>query len=59
MPMVMRVQLRPFTILTIRLREGQLLSDVVAVEKRLRELMGVNETRIARLRADMVTIELW
>jgi hypothetical protein len=45
--------------LTIRLREGQLLSDVVAVENRLRELMGVNGTHIARLRADVVTIELW
>jgi hypothetical protein len=58
-PIVMRVQLRPFTMLTIRLREGQLLSDVVAVEKRLRELMGVNGTSIARLRADVVTIKLW
>jgi hypothetical protein len=55
----MRVQLRPFTMLTIRLREGQLLSDVVAVESRLRELMGVNGTYIARLRADMVIIQLW
>jgi hypothetical protein len=58
-PIVMRVQLRPFTMLTIRLREGQLLSDVEAVEERLRKLMGVNETRIARLRADVVTIKLW
>jgi hypothetical protein len=41
-----------------RLWEGQLLSDVVAVESRLRELMGVNGTSFARLRADVVTIEL-
>ncbi len=58
-PIVMRVRLRPITMLTIRLREGQLLSDVVAVENRLRELMGANGTYIARLRADVVTIELW
>jgi hypothetical protein len=58
-PPVLRVQLRPSTRLTVRLRPGQLVGDVVAVERRLRELMGANRIRIARLAADMVTIELW
>jgi hypothetical protein len=58
-PVVLRTQLRPFTRLTVRLRQGQDLSDIVAVERRLRELMGANGIHIAPLAADVVTIELW
>jgi hypothetical protein len=58
-PVVLRTQLRPFTRLTVRLRQGQDISDIVAVERRLRELMGANGIHIAPLAADVVTIELW
>jgi hypothetical protein len=58
-PVVVRVQLRPFTRLTVRLRQGQHLSDIIAVEMRLRELMGANAIHIAPFSADLVTIELW
>jgi hypothetical protein len=58
-PVVLRTQLRPFTRLTVRLRQGQDLSDIVAVERRLRELMGANGIHIAPLAAGVVTIELW
>jgi hypothetical protein len=58
-PVVLRTQLRPFPKLTVRLRQGQDLSDIVAVELRLRVLMGANGIRIVPLAADVVTIELW
>jgi hypothetical protein len=58
-PVVLRTQLRPVTRLTVRLRQGQDLSDIVAVERRLRELMGANGIHIAPLAAGVVTIELW
>lgn len=58
-PLVLRVQLRPYTTLTVRLRPGQLISDIIAVQHRLRELMGANAIHIAPLAGDVVTIELW
>jgi hypothetical protein len=58
-PVILRTQLRPFTRLTVRLRQGQDLSDLVAVERRLRELMGANGIHIAPLAGNVVTIELW
>jgi hypothetical protein len=58
-PVVLRTQLRPFTRLTVRLRQGQDLSDLVAVERRLGELMGANGIHIAPLAADVVTIDVW
>lgn len=56
---VLRTQLRPFTRLTVRLRDGQDLSDLVAVQHRLRDLMGANGIHIAPLAAYVVTIDLW
>jgi hypothetical protein len=58
-PIVLRVQLRPTKRLTIRLRQGQLVRDIVAVQSRLCELMEAKGIRIARLSTDVVTVELW
>jgi hypothetical protein len=58
-PIVLRVQLRPFTRLTVRLRPGQLVSDIVAVEEQLRERMSAEKIRIEHVAADVVSIELW
>jgi hypothetical protein len=58
-PNVLRVQLRPYTRLTVRLWTGQLISDVAAAQDRLRELMKADGIRIERLATDVVTIELW
>jgi hypothetical protein len=58
-PNVLRVQLRPYTRLTVRLWAGQLISDVAAAQDRLRELMKADGIRMERLAPDVVTIELW
>lgn len=59
-PLVMGVELQPpFTVLKIRLRPGQLVSDLVAAQHRLRELMGADGIRIRQRTADVVTVELW
>jgi hypothetical protein len=58
-PVVTRVELRPTTKLTVRLRAGQVASDIVAVERRLAEAMGVRWLRVAPLSPGMVTVELW
>jgi hypothetical protein len=57
-PLVLRVRLRPYPVLTVRLRPGQLIGDIVAAEDRLRELMAAKGIRIAPVAADVVTIEL-
>jgi hypothetical protein len=58
-PVVMRVQLRPFTRLTVQLWAGQLVSDVVAVEDRLRDLMRARGIHIEHLAPDYISVELW
>ncbi|MHA6619111.1 hypothetical protein [Pseudonocardia sp. DLS-67] len=58
-PLVLNVRLHPFPVLTVRLRPGQLVRDVVAVQERLRELMAARMIRITPVALDVVTIELW
>ena len=58
-PLVLSVRLRPFPVLTVRLRPGQLFSDIDAAKDRLRELMAAKQIRITPVAADVVTIELW
>lgn len=58
-PLVLNVRLRPFPVLTVRLRPGQLVRDVQAVEGRLGELMAARMIRITPVALDVVTIELW
>jgi hypothetical protein len=59
-PLVVGVDLRPpFTRLKVQLRPGQIIDDLIAVQERLRALMGANGIRIRRLAADFVTVELW
>lgn len=57
-PVVQRVQLRPFTRLTVALRPGQTVKDIVAIQDRLRELMRAKEIYIEHLAAEFVNIEL-
>jgi hypothetical protein len=59
LPIVMRVDLRPVTTLTVRLRPGQLAGDVAAVQQRLADLMGMRWIRVTPRAAGLVTVELW
>jgi hypothetical protein len=58
-PVVTRVDLRPTTTLTVRLRPGQLARDVAAVQHRLANLMGKQWIRVTPRAAGLVTVELW
>jgi hypothetical protein len=58
-PVVLNVRLYPFPVLTVRLRPGQLVRDVVAAQDRLSELMAARGIRITPIALDVVTIELW
>jgi hypothetical protein len=58
-PVVTRVDLRPTTTLTVRLRPGQLARDVAAVQQRLASLMGKQWIRVTPRAAGLVTVELW
>jgi hypothetical protein len=58
-PVVERVQLRPFTRMTVRLWAGQLASDIHAVEDRLCESMRASGIRIEQIAADVISVELW
>jgi hypothetical protein len=58
-PVVTRVQLRPTATLTVRLRPGQLAADIVAVQRRLAKLMGMQWVRVTPVAAGLVTVELW
>jgi hypothetical protein len=58
-PVATRVDLRPTTRLTVRLRSGQMARDIVAAERRLAELMGVRWIRVVPVSPGLVTVELW
>lgn len=58
-PVVQRVQLRPFTKLTVRLWDGQLASDIVAVQDRICESMRARQIRVETIGADVISVELW
>jgi hypothetical protein len=58
-PVVTRVDLRPSTRLTVRLRPGQLAGDIVAAQRRLANLMGMQWIRVTPVAAGLVTVELW
>ncbi|OLT00027.1 hypothetical protein BJF90_36730 [Pseudonocardia sp. CNS-004] len=58
-PVVLSVRLRPYRVLMVRLRPGQLVGDVVAVQERLRRLMDARAIRISEVARDVVRVELW
>jgi hypothetical protein len=57
-PVVTRVELRPTTTLTVRLRPGQMAADIAAVQRRLANLMGMQWVRVTPVAAGLVTVEL-
>jgi hypothetical protein len=57
-PVVTRVDVGPTTTLTVRLRPGQLADDIVAVERRIADLMGFRWIRVTPRSPGLVTVEL-
>jgi hypothetical protein len=57
-PVVTRVDVGPTTTLTVRLRHGQLADDIVAVERRIADLMGFRWIRVTPRSPGLVTVEL-
>ncbi|MDD7920150.1 hypothetical protein [Actinomycetospora callitridis] len=57
-PRLGRIRLGPPTTLTVQLRPGQLLADLLAVDDRLAAAFGVTDIEIRRLAGDWLLVEL-